>query len=54
MDVGKSSRISFANADNLVEGDRDVVTIGLGSVMPERCAYSSSMSWWASAVSSYL
>lgn len=45
IDVGRSNRISLAKADSLVEGDLDVVTIGLGSVMPERCAYSSSMSW---------
>ena len=45
MDVGSSSRTSLAKADSLVEGDLEVVTMGLGSVMPERCAYSSSISW---------
>ena len=54
MAVGKSRRISLAKADRRVDGDREVVTRGLGSMIPERCAYSSSMSWWASAVSSNL
>ena len=34
--VGSNSRTSFANALSLVDGDLDVVTSGLGSVMPER------------------
>ena len=52
--VGRISRTSFANAASLVEGERDVVTSGLGSMIPDKCAYSSSMSAWASAVSSNL
>ena len=54
MDVGSSSRTSFAKADNRVEGEREVVTRGRGSVMPDRNAYSSSISLCASALSSYL
>ena len=54
MEVGRSKRTSLAKAERRVEGERDVVTSGLGSMMPERWAYSSSMSSWASAVSSNL
>lgn len=54
IDVGINSLISLAKADNLVEGDLEVVMMGLGSVIPERWAYSSSISWCSSAVSSYL
>lgn len=35
MDVGRSSRISFANDDSLVEGSREVVTNTLGSTIPD-------------------
>ena len=54
MEVGSRSRISLAKADSRVEGEREVVTRGRGSVMPDRWAYSSSMSLWASALSSNL
>ncbi len=54
MEVGSNSRISLAKAESRVEGDLDVVTSGLGSVMPDKWAYSSSMSLWASALSSNL
>jgi len=54
IDVGRSNLISFAKAESRVEGDREVVTRGRGSVMPDRWAYSSSMSLWASALSSNL
>ena len=53
IDVGRRSLISFANADNFVDGDREVVTIGLGSVIPDKWEYSSSSSCCKS-VSSYL
>ena len=43
MEVGRSSRISLLKAARRVEGLRDVVTSGLGSVRPERRLYSSSM-----------
>ena len=54
MDVGSRRRTSLAKADKRVEGDRDVVTRGRGSVTPDRYAYSSSISLCASALSSYL
>ena len=54
MEVGNSSRTSLAKAERRVDGEREVVTRGLGSIMPERWAYSSSISSWASAVSSNL
>lgn len=54
IDVGRSKRTSLANAERRVEGEREVVTRGLGSMIPERWAYSSSISSWASAVSSNL
>ncbi len=56
MDVGINRRISFANAERRVDGEREVVTRGLGSTIPERWAYSSSRDSWISvgAVSSYL
>ena len=54
MEVGSRSRISLAKADKRVEGEREVVTKGRGSVIPDRWAYSSSMSLWASALSSNL
>lgn len=54
MEVGSSSRISLAKAESRVDGDLEVVTSGRGSVMPDRWAYSSSMSLCASALSSNL
>lgn len=42
MDVGSRRRISFAKAESRVEGLREVVIKGRGSMIPERCAYSSS------------
>ena len=54
MEVGSRRRISLAKAESRVDGDRDVVTRGRGSVMPDRWAYSSSMSLCASALSSNL
>ena len=54
MAVGSKRRTSLANAERRVEGDLDVVTRGLGSVMPDRWAYSSSTSLWAPALSSNL
>ena len=57
MEVGSNRRISFAKADRRVEGDREVVTKGRGSMTPERCAYSSSIARASAvdgAVSSYL
>ncbi len=36
IDVGSSNRISFANAESRVEGEREVVTRGRGSAMPDR------------------
>ena len=52
--MGSRSRISLAKADSRVEGEREVVTRGRGSVMPDEWAYSSSISLWASALSSNL
>ena len=43
MEVGKSKRISLANAERRVDGDREVVTSGRGSMMPDKWAYSSSI-----------
>lgn len=53
IEVGRSSRISFAKAASRVEGERDVVIKGRGSAIPERWLYSSSRSS-AGAASSYL
>lgn len=36
MEVGSRRRISFAKAESRVEGEREVVTRGRGSVIPER------------------
>ncbi|EZF99716.1 hypothetical protein H113_00705 [Trichophyton rubrum MR1459] len=44
IEVGMSSRISFANVLRREEGSRDVVTSGRGSTRPEVTAYSSSIS----------
>jgi hypothetical protein len=43
-DVGRSNRISLANADSRDGGSREVVTNMGGSTMPNSCAYSSSRS----------
>lgn len=43
MEVGRSKRISLANAERRVEGDREVVISGRGSTMPDKWAYSSSI-----------
>lgn len=44
IEVGKSSRTSFAKALRRDEGDREVVTKGRGSMRPDVKAYSSSRS----------
>ena len=52
IEVGKRRRISFAKVLRRAEGEREVVTMGRGSIRPEVRVYSSSrssMSW-----SSYL
>jgi hypothetical protein len=51
IDVGRRSLISLLKIARRVEGLREVVTRGLGSVRPERRLYSSSMLCWASAAS---
>ena len=44
IDVGRRRRISLANAERRVEGEREVVISTRGSVIPLRWAYSSSRS----------
>jgi hypothetical protein len=51
IDVGRRSLISLLKIARRVEGLRDVVTRGRGSVRPERRLYSSSMLCCASAAS---
>lgn len=49
------SRISLANADSRVDGEREVVMRGRGSTIPDRWLYSSSTSsGLAASASSYL
>ena len=43
IDVGMSKRISLANAERRVDGEREVVISGRGSMMPDMWAYSSSI-----------
>jgi hypothetical protein len=49
MEVGSKRRISLLKVARRVEGLREVVTRGRGSLSPERRLYSSSMLCWASA-----
>lgn len=44
IDVGSIKRISLANVLRRIDGFREVVTIGRGSINPDVRAYSSSMS----------
>lgn len=53
IEVGSRSRISLAKAASRVEGEREVVTRGRGSVIPERWLYSSSRSGVVGRASSY-
>ena len=58
--MGRRRRISLAKAERRVEGEREVVTRTRGSIIPLKCAYSSSrarVSWvvrWSGWDSSYL
>lgn len=55
MEVGRIRRISLANAESRVDGEREVVTRGRGSAIPDRWLYSSSISSGLAAIaSSYL
>lgn len=55
IDVGRRRRISLAKADRRVDGEREVVTRGRGSAIPDRWLYSSSTSsGLAATASSYL